>query len=178
MPPLFGEPVAVPASDGPSLELLDMWAAAVEPKLGGPLMKALAAAAPLTGLQHVKRVRKAGQHLEVLLCRADWKAHEQQQQKLQPQNQNGAAAAEQQEPGAPSERQLELPEAVAAIAQQYGLKPYIAKVRLGLPGRLYALPVLHIYGCLTGPLAPLSPLALRPPHSAACTGAAACAADA
>ena len=135
--PAFGEPEAVPASDGPQLDLIDMWAAAVEPKLGGPLMKALAAAAPLTGLQHIKRIRKGPQRLEILLCRADWR--EQQQRQQQQQAAGGSAPGSQQPAeggGAAPEaaaagdsQQAALPPAVQAVVQQHGLQPFLAQVR-------------------------------------------------
>ena len=74
--PAFGEPVAVPASTPPVLELLDMYAVSVEAKKGGPLMKALAAV-PLRDPLHLKRVRQQPGPptlLHILLCRADWRS--------------------------------------------------------------------------------------------------------
>ena len=69
----FADPQIVPAAGDAELELLGMFAACIEPKLGGQLMKRLGPAAPLTGLQHLKRVRKSERaqgKLEVLLCPA------------------------------------------------------------------------------------------------------------
>eukprot|EP00887_Chlorella_sp_A99_P007951 scaffold12.g7951.t1 len=67
----FGQAVLVPANDPPKLELVDIFAACIEPRLGGLLMRALAPAVPLEGLQHIKRVRKSPSsppNLEILLC--------------------------------------------------------------------------------------------------------------
>lgn len=132
-PPAFGEPVAVPASSGPVLELLEVHAAAAEPRLGGPLMKALAAAAPLTGLQHVKRVRKAGSQLHILLCRADWRQQQEQQQGQTGQAQQGSQAREASPAGSGSQQQQggatpDLPPAVAEIVKQHGLQTFTAQV--------------------------------------------------
>ena len=149
MPPAFGQPEAVPASTGPTLVLLRMWAVQAEPRLGGPLMKALAAAAPLTGLQHIKRVRKQGGSLHVLLCRTDWR---QQAGESEQQQGDGQAASTQQEQhqgngaAAPGEacgpsgaangssnsssagQEPDLPPAVADIVRQHSLQPFIAEV--------------------------------------------------
>jgi len=147
MAPQFWEPVAVPANDGPVLELVDMWAAAIPAKLGGPLMKELGRAAPMGPLVHVKRVRKrqdgggsngsssegskgpAGQ-LEILLCRRDWREHLGEEalaengQEAAPEQQQVAAqaAASSMDSGA------DLPPAVAAVVRQHGLQPFLAQV--------------------------------------------------
>ncbi|PRW57636.1 hypothetical protein C2E21_3708 [Chlorella sorokiniana] len=154
MPPTFGQPEAVPASTGPALVLLNMWAVQTEPRLGGPLMKALATAAPLTGLQHLKRVRKQGPSLHVLLCRVDWRqqsgeAEQQQggdqqpstQQQEQQQGANCRSAGEAGSPGSEangtssssSGQEPDLPSAVADIVQRHGLQPFIAQVPLHAP---------------------------------------------
>lgn len=152
MLPSFGPPEAVPASSAPSLVLLDMWAVDAEPRLGGPLMKALAPAAPLTGLQHLKRVRKQGASLQVLLCRSDWRHHAgdggQQEdgglpasveQQRQQQQANGGVAGEGGGPSSGADgsgstgpgQAPDLPTAVADIVQQHGLQPFIAQVGTG-----------------------------------------------
>ena len=152
MPPSFGPPEAIPASSAPSLVLLDMWAVDAAPRLGGPLMKALAPAAPLTGLQHLKRVRKQGASLQVLLCRSDWRQHAgdggqqedggqpaSMEQQRQQQQANGGAAGEGCGPsrgvdGSSSSgtgQAPDLPPAVADIVQQHGLQPFIAQVGIG-----------------------------------------------
>ena len=67
----FGHPILIPAKDKKvDLELLDMYAAVVESRMGSVMMTTLASAAPLRGLSHLKRMRKS-EHpnkLEVLLC--------------------------------------------------------------------------------------------------------------
>ena len=151
MPPSFGQPEAVPASTGPTLELMSMWAVEAEPRMGGPLMKALAAAVPLTGLQHLKRVRKQGGGLQVLLCRVDWRQQaendDQQlggsqaasaaQQQGQPQA-DGSGAGEAGSPtcngaangasGSSGGQAPDLPPAAADIVQQHSLQLFIAQV--------------------------------------------------
>ena len=69
----LGEPSIIPVSDDVELELVTLYAACIEPKLGGQLMKRLGPAAPLQGLQHAKRVRKSTSQpgrLEILLAAA------------------------------------------------------------------------------------------------------------
>ena len=171
MPPRFGQPEAVPASTGPTLELLDMWAVQAEPRLGGPLMKALAAAAPLAGLQHLKRVRKQGPSLHILLCRVDWRK-QQRDDKEQAEQQNGGAAMSMQPPppqdsgeaGGPrangssaAGQAPDLPPAVAEVVQQHGLQPFQAKVWAGPPG----VPPQHTRAHAA--LACLAAAAARPP---------------
>ncbi|KAL4457356.1 hypothetical protein ABPG75_012221 [Micractinium tetrahymenae] len=151
--PRFGKPLAVPANSPPVLELSPMHAVAAPPKLGGQLMKALGAAAPLgPRLQHVKRVRKQEQQgrppqLEILLCPLDWQEQQQgggcqaagQAQPApgppdgeQPQVESQVAAPAAADAEADTERPL-LPEAVKAIVQQHGLQPYTVQVPLYAP---------------------------------------------
>jgi tRNA-specific adenosine deaminase 3 len=69
--PRFGEPVVVPAHDKNVLELLDMYAATIDPRACDRLLRALGEAAPLTGMHHLKRVRKSAAEpgkLEMLMC--------------------------------------------------------------------------------------------------------------
>lgn len=66
--PSFQQPVLVPASCAPTLELQSMFMAIVQPKQCGQLMPALPALPK--GMQHLKRVRKRPENegrLEVLL---------------------------------------------------------------------------------------------------------------
>jgi hypothetical protein len=145
--PQFGEPIPVPASSDPVLELIDFHAANVEPRLGGQLMKALAAAAPLDGLPHVKRIRKVADSqppvLHILLCPVDWKAQQQAGQDCGSdqagEQQQAAGDAEQQNHAHGGCQSPELPPAVMTIAEQHGLQPFIAQVRAAwhlLPGGL------------------------------------------
>lgn len=141
MPPgssQFAQPVPVPASTGPVLELVQMQAVSVDPRLGGPLMKALAVASPLTGLQHVKRVRKridsSPLALHILLCRVDWEQQQQQveddiEQKQQQLGKDGEAGGRQQTGSAAGEQPPSLPPAVAEIVRQHGLQPFTVQVR-------------------------------------------------
>lgn len=152
--PCFGEPIAVPTNKPPVLELLPMYAVTAPAKLGGQLMKALGAAAPLgPRLQHVKRVRKLERQggppqLEILLCTLDWQDEQQDSDDQRGQGQaatqaaaaspaagNGAAGGE-----ACAERSL-LPSAVDALVRQHNLEPYTVQVRHTW------LPVLQPLGC-------------------------------
>ena len=118
-----GDPIYVPANDAPKLELVQLFAACIEPKLGGPLMRALTAVAPLDGLSHIKRVRKSAEHpaqLEILLC-----------QVVGGSNSNGAAgeAAPQAAIGSPLTIDC-LPAAIRnAFAGQSLQRLFIAEVR-------------------------------------------------
>jgi hypothetical protein len=144
--PQFGDPIPVPGSTPPVLELLPMHAVGAEPRLGGKLMQALAAAAPLLGLPHIKRVRKvaaAGQPmLQLLLCPVDWQQvdqppdaeagmHNSDQAELhaQPPVQNGSDSCDQQQVGPSSNGDATaLPPEVADIVQQHGLQPFVVQV--------------------------------------------------
>lgn len=129
--PSFGEPIPVPASSEPVLELVPFHAASVEPRLGGQLMTALAAVAPLNGLQHLKRIRKlAGSQppvLHILLCPVDWQS---QQQAEQDCGSEQAGEHEQQQDSQGSCQRPELPPGVAGIAEQHGLRPFNVQVRV------------------------------------------------
>lgn len=66
----FGEPILVPSKDKNALDLVDMIAAVIDARSCAAVVAALSGAAPLTGLDHAKRVRKSQddrQKLEVLL---------------------------------------------------------------------------------------------------------------
>ncbi len=142
LPPRFGKPIAVPANKAPVLELLPMHAAAVPAKLGGQLMRALGAAAPLgQRLHHVKRVRKLEQEqgppqLEILLCSLDWRDYRQESGGTAGQAQPAAQGAEALQ-GAPAAVaggdaqmvRLLLPAAVDTLVRQHGLEPYTVQVR-------------------------------------------------
>ena len=120
----LGEPRIVHGCDGPQLELLPMHAARAEAKLGGQLMKALASAAPLAGLQHVKRVRKSGAEpgkLEILLCPAGSEAGAAGRA-------GGLAGDASAEGTAAAECGACLPPAVAAIVEQHSLPVFQAQV--------------------------------------------------
>lgn len=140
--PRFGKPIAVPANKSPVLELLPMHAAAVPAKLGGQLMRALGAAAPLgQRLHHVKRVRKLEQEqgppqLEILLCSLDWRDDRQESGGTAGQAQPAAQGAEALQGAAATvagrDAQMVrplLPAAVDALVRQHGLEPYTVQVR-------------------------------------------------
>lgn len=128
-------------ADEVELELLDVVAASIEPKLGGALMKRLATAAPLAALQHVKRVRKSTRlpgKLDIVL----WPAY--------PSSTNGGGSSDRgggdrysSEGGvleevatgndtaavADGELQSQLPQEVASLVQEHGLELFIGQVR-------------------------------------------------
>ncbi|KAK9829091.1 hypothetical protein WJX72_003851 [[Myrmecia] bisecta] len=64
----FEKPRLIPGSDAPVLEMQGMVAAMVPPLLASPLMRELGSNWPLTGLQHLKRVRKHMQDLPAALA--------------------------------------------------------------------------------------------------------------
>lgn len=131
----FGELRLVPPEDDPQLELVQVLAAVIEPRLGGQLMKGLGAAAPLGALQHVKRVRKSATHpgkLEVVLCPAGAAAAA---MGSSGGGENGSAtgvtANGNSSGGAGSGAAAiaaSLPEAVAAIVKEHGLEVFAAQV--------------------------------------------------
>jgi hypothetical protein len=134
MPPHFAQPIPVPATSDPELKLIAMHAVSVEPRLGAQLMRALAEAAPLTGLQHVKRIRKVADcqspMLHVLLCREKWT------QQLAPDaDQQQPTNAAQEAPSAAlsdagsSAKQPQLPPAVAEVVHQHELQTFLVQVR-------------------------------------------------
>lgn len=130
--PRFGDPLPVPTTAPPTLKLLEMHAAAVEPRQGGPLMAALAAV-PFAGLQHVKRVRKQGGLLQVLLCRADWRQNQQdsngQGSDVLQHSGDAHTLQQPQDLGGGGTAQPDLPPAVVEIVQQQGLTTFMVQVR-------------------------------------------------
>eukprot|EP00740_Mantoniella_antarctica_P009067 CAMPEP_0181384820 /NCGR_PEP_ID=MMETSP1106-20121128/22194_1 /TAXON_ID=81844 /ORGANISM="Mantoniella antarctica, Strain SL-175" /LENGTH=90 /DNA_ID=CAMNT_0023504767 /DNA_START=17 /DNA_END=286 /DNA_ORIENTATION=+ len=70
------EPIFVPSTPAPVLELVDVWVARVDKRLCNVVLKEACSRAPLSGLLHVKRVKRSAappgsgddEFLRVLLC--------------------------------------------------------------------------------------------------------------
>ena len=129
-PPRFGDPVGVPATSPPTLELVDMVAARVEPRRGGQLIKALGQRAPLEGLPHLKRVRKCPDdpaQLEVLICRA-----------VTPLQLSGGGGGSGSGAGGGERAAARLPPGAAELVQEQALEPHLCLIKVwrGRGGRV------------------------------------------